>query len=322
MSSAPLIIHHANCPDGYGAAWWLGRHLGDHVKHAASYGEPPPWDLVDADTDVYIVDFCYPRDALWEIAGRCRKMTVLDHHQTAADDILLDGFHGTNAQTAALTHDDIASAVVIDQSRSGVGLVSDYVLARWGQVAPEFLSNIEDRDLWKFDLPETPAVFAAVTARPYTVEAWDDLADVYYWDLVKEGEAISMYRERLVEQICASTFVITLDAPPLENPPMKWDGTPAYTGGGPIAVRCASSPYAVGSDVAGRITEEPVPHPSFPRGIGAYCILHQDHVQVGLRSRGDGPDVAAIAEGYGGGGHRHASGFRVDWDTWERMTGG
>jgi nanoRNase/pAp phosphatase (c-di-AMP/oligoRNAs hydrolase) len=30
-----------------------------------------------------------------------------------------------------------------------------------------------------------------------------------------------------------------------------------------------------------------------------------------LRSDRNGRDVAAIAEGYGGGGHRHAAGFQV-----------
>lgn len=39
-----------------------------------------------------------------------------------------------------------------------------------------------------------------------------------------------------------------------------------------------------------------------------------EHRQFSLRSRDGGLDVATIAQGYGGGGHRNAAGFRVTRD--------
>ncbi|MEY5098606.1 MAG: hypothetical protein RJA36_1325, partial [Pseudomonadota bacterium] len=39
-----------------------------------------------------------------------------------------------------------------------------------------------------------------------------------------------------------------------------------------------------------------------------------EHRQFSLRSRDGGLDVAAICEGFGGGGHRQAAGFRVARD--------
>lgn len=288
----PVIIYHDNCPDGWAAAWWLGKFLGPHIKHPGRYGEDPPWKATDGN-DVYIVDFCYPALTLWEVMRRSQWTTVLDHHQTAAEDILVDGFGGTDTMTAALMFGQ-AHGIVIDQDRSGVGLVSDYVRSRWADREPNtppFLAHIEDRDLWRFDLEDTKDVFAAVTSRPYTVEAWDELGLTSLPSLVAEGKGINRYRDRLIDQVSASTFGIVL---PVD------DGT--------MLVPCSSSPYAIGSDVAGRLAER-----DGGCGVGAYVILHADHVQLGLRSTPNGPDVARIAEGLGGGGHQHASGLKLSW---------
>ena len=279
------ILYHDGCNDGFGAAWWLGRALGEHVKIGARWGEPPPLDQIDGG-EVYIVDFCYPRAELQQVMAAASKVVVLDHHETSAE--WVEGMGSTNAETAALTHDFMPDVhcIVVDQQRSGVGLVADYVEARWGTKPPDFLLNIEDRDLWRFKLPETAEIVAAVTSRPYTVEAWDALADTYYWDLVKEGAAINRYRDMLIDQVAASTFSLDL--------------------GGHL-IPCVSSPYAIGSDVAGRLAEQS------EDGIGAYVILHAEHVQVGLRARKGGPNVAQLAQPYGGGGHPGASGLRLAW---------
>lgn len=44
---------------------------------------------------------------------------------------------------------------------------------------------------------------------------------------------------------------------------------------------------------------------------GGYYYDTAEARHFGLRSADDGADVARIAQEYGGGGHRHASGFKV-----------
>lgn len=273
----PLIVHHANCPDGFGAAWLLGRQLGDHDKHAANWDEPPPSVI---GRDVYIVDFCFRAVILQAMAEEATSLLVLDHHQTSAD--WMRDLHSIKLYDSLRSFwrsdEELIYAVVIDQTRSGVGLALEYC----ENVGPSWLANIEDRDLWKFDLPETPDVFAAVTSRPYTVEAWDEMSLMGRSALVTEGKAINRYREQLIAS-CVE------DAVPCEFVGHKGWAAPA--------------PYMIGSDVAGILAE---------RGeFGAYWIDHPDHRQWGLRSIApDGVDVAKIAEAFGGGGHRHASGLK------------
>src|SRR3970040_843082 len=65
------ILYHANCYDGFGAAWsaWLKLEGLDaprqHDYIPVLYGDPPP-DGLDGQ-DIVIVDFSYPRDILLEL---------------------------------------------------------------------------------------------------------------------------------------------------------------------------------------------------------------------------------------------------------------
>ncbi len=77
---------------------------------------------------------------------------------------------------------------------------------------------------------------------------------------------------------------------------------------GGITVPVASLPYTLTSDAGHLMATE---HAS---KIGVcYWDTPQGRV-FSLRSTDDGPDVSEIAKQYGGGGHAHASGFRVPFD--------
>lgn len=283
-----VIIHHANCPDGFGAAWWLGRQMHHgHVKHPGIYGEPPPLELC-TDADVWLVDFCYEADDLRRLADVARYVTILDHHQTATGYVDAAGYTMAPDIAALVDLGQLGGlnkvAGVLDMNQSGVGLVAAYVQRQHGIRPPRFLANLEDRDLWRFNLDDTNAVFAAVTARPYTEAAWDELADTPHDDLVTEGNAITRYRDRLVEQIATNGYDVVIAG---HN------------------ARIVASPYAVGSDVAGILARQT------DSGLGAYYVDLGDRLRFGLRSTPEGPDVAKIAETWGGGGHKHASGFEL-----------
>lgn len=289
MSDCQVIIYHDNCPDGWGAAWWLGKHIGEHIKCAGRYGDPPPFEDC-AGRHVWIVDFSYPGADLARLRLLAKTVTLFDHHASTVG-YLADA--EIEVRSSMNAYCDLAEVGglnkfdgVLDQNHSGVGLVAAYTHRTYGTTAPRWLANIEDRDLWRFVLPDTKDVFARITASPYTEESWDGLAAHDVSKIAHEGAAINLYRDRLIEQVAASSFCLRI---------------------GDLIIPCVSAPYAIGSDVAGQLAE------GNRTGVGAYCILHSENVQIGLRSRGDGPDVATLAEQYGGGGHPHASGLRMSW---------
>ena len=56
-SSVNLVIYHANCTDGFGAAYAAWKLLGDRADyHPAKYGEAPP-DV--SGKNVVVLDFSY-----------------------------------------------------------------------------------------------------------------------------------------------------------------------------------------------------------------------------------------------------------------------
>lgn len=282
-----VIIHHANCPDGFGSAWLLQQSWEDSPTIiAASYGDPVP-DVVDG-SQVFLVDYCYPATELINIAGRCDTLTILDHHQTALDyvrDAGIPTYHSIGEFN--LHHEGEPAFAVLDMEHSGVGLVMQFT----DKHVP-FLYRIEDRDLWRFALADTPEVFAAVTSRPYEIEAWDEIEAVHPADLALEGRAIQRYRQKLIDECVANARMALLP-----------------TG---HRVWVAAAPYAIGSDVAGELAKRT------PTLFGAYYVEHPTTIRFGLRSTPDGADVAEIAEVLGGGGHKHASGFEVNrkWEGW------
>jgi nanoRNase/pAp phosphatase (c-di-AMP/oligoRNAs hydrolase) len=154
---------------------------------------------------------------------------------------------------------------------------------------PEFLLDIEDRDLWRFERKSTKDVFAAVTSYPHTVEQWDRFLDTDYDALRLEGISINRYRDQLIGQCVANAYEVQIVTPDSE-----------------IWIPCADAPYSVGSDAAGELAK------TSRIGVAAYSIHHGNEVQFGLRATAESEwDVAQLAAFYGGGGHVKASGFRV-----------
>ncbi len=61
----PLIIYHANCWDGFCAAWIARMALGEIEAVPAFYGTPHP---CMGFRDVYILDFSYKAETMLAIA--------------------------------------------------------------------------------------------------------------------------------------------------------------------------------------------------------------------------------------------------------------
>ena len=84
MPASPVtVLYHADCPDGFGAAYaaWLrfGSAAGYRAMH---HGEP--WEMAEiAGHDVYILDFSFPPDLLEAIARLATSVTQIDHHASA-----------------------------------------------------------------------------------------------------------------------------------------------------------------------------------------------------------------------------------------------
>ncbi len=232
------------------------------IFHAGVYGQEPPRT---EGRHVVLVDFSYKRPVMEQIIAGALSVTILDHHKTAESDLA-----GLEAQNVN---------VVFDMERSGAGIAWDYFFP--SRKRPALIDYIEDRDLWRFALPQSREVHAGLSSHPYDFEVWDDLVRRPIEQFVNEGEVI----ERKHFQDIRSLL-------PVVKRRMTIGG---------ISVPVANMPITMVSD-AGNIlaTGEPF----------AACYWDTESGRVfSLRSGDDGADVSEIAASYGGGGHKRAAGF-------------
>jgi len=305
----PICIYHGNCADGFGAAWAVRKALPDCDFHAGIYQNAPP-DV--AKRDVILVDFSYKRDVLREMAKTARSILILDHHKSAADDLPGEIFRKDGRCTGngepwiirmdewgggPLTWDRHKFNVALDESegatcaqvyalfdmeRSGAGIAWDFFHPETKR--PKLIDHIEDRDIWRFALFGTREIQANVFSYPYDFSVWDRLMGMDPMELAKEGAAIERKHHKDVAELVAA-FKRRMSI-------------------GGVEVWAANIPYTLTSDAGHLMCEGGEPF--------AACYWDTPEGRVfSLRSREDGADVAEIAKTYGGGGHKHASGFRL-----------
>src|SRR5438094_7419144 len=76
-----LVLYHANCPDGFAAAWAIWKKYPSAVFVPVDHGQPLPVD--PSGRNLLIVDFSYSKPVLEGIAKSTASIQVLDHHITA-----------------------------------------------------------------------------------------------------------------------------------------------------------------------------------------------------------------------------------------------
>lgn len=260
MTQYTHVLYHSNCPDGFGAAWAAWKVLADRAKYIpVVYNQPLP-DL-PADAHVLMVDFCYPKAQCLELKSKVESLRVLDHHKTNADQ--MRGYPWAT----------------FDMDHSGAYL-------SWvhfhGLNVPEFVLLLEDRDLWRFKMPYSREVAAALSSYPQKFQIWEQLYTMGLEKLKLEGGPILRAQGQKVDEMCARVAW------------KDFDGFRVPTANATVYF----------SEVGDKLCQM---YPDAP--FAAYYYERPDgKKQWGLRSPGR-YDVTDIAKKRGGGGHPDAAGF-------------
>lgn len=254
-----LVLYHGQCLDGFAAAWVAFHKFGGAAEYrAVQYGDALAIPVEGR--DVVILDFAYPRAQLLEMKERAASLLVLDHHSTAQQDL------------AGL---DFA---IFDLERSGCTLAWDHYFP--GEGRPWLLPYVEDKDLWRWKLPDSEAVTAALQSYSRSFKTWEKISKKGVEALVAEGRPILRYKNRLIETAASRVKMIDLDGHRI-----------------PMVTSCVLQ-----SEIGGRISKD---HPFVA------IVFETDRRRVwSLRSHEkSGVNVAEIAKRHGGGGHPNAAGF-------------
>lgn len=287
QSHTSVVIYHKSCMDGAGAALAAWLALGDSAKYwYAAYGDALIADEEVRDRDVFILDFSYPRVALDHLRTVARSVTILDHHLTTEQE--LRDFPGAT----------------FDLEKSGAVMAWEHFHTMAGAIGghrpmPKLFAYIQDRDLWRWQLPHSHAISAYLGSlgafRDFRLLIPFARDDEWIENAIVEGGAILRYQEQNVESAARNAVV------------RKIGEHPFYVMNATMLVS------EIGHALCHKMSRET--NTSNGRAALWRWSDARNAYVVSLRGHGD-VDVAATAKQLGGGGHRYAAGFeckRLPW---------
>jgi hypothetical protein len=174
--------------------------------------------------------------------------------------------------------------LIFDMNRSGAGMVWDFFHP--DEPRPWIVDYVEDRDLWRFALPNSEMVSLRIRLEPHELEAYDALAQWSLESVTTEALGAKRYLDHYVKDVHRNLYHV--------------DALNRL-----VAVNCA---YTGVSDVLNEALKV----------TGADIALgwHLDadgKLACSLRSK-PGVDCSDLAKSFGGGGHAQAAGFSLSID--------
>lgn len=280
-----VCFFHAPCDDGFAAAWIVWRLFGDAVDfRPVNYGLPIP-DQGLAGKRVLVADFSFKPDVLDRLGRIAKSIVVLDHHKTAQEDL---EHYDDLADWLGDEPDNWPPILVqFDMARCGARLTWDFF--KPGEKAPRLLDYIEDRDLWRLQLPDGRAFSLYLRSWPFEFQAWSRVADdldLHAATIAKQAEAIERYYDRQLGELVPIA--------------VRWQEIAGHK------VPALNVPWSMASDAAHLLMESYSDAP-----FAAAYFDNGSSRTYSLRSTDERMDVSEIARRYGGGGHRNAAGFAI-----------
>jgi hypothetical protein len=267
MNQVPIVYYHNEDMDGCFAAYAAYQAYG---PEGAEYiglraGQEVP---VQVDREVVVLDLGLSLANLAALREASKSLLVIDHHASSA-----------------AAYATAPECVVFDPSHAACVLAWQRFKPR--EPVPEIYQYVEDRDLWRFKLPLSREINAALSSQPFTWQ-WAECCLNFKGRLATDGAAILRWIDREVERLVDMAIVQDL-------------------AGHPAAI--VNCPWKLGSEVGEALLKR------FPNcAFAATFYVSADGSRVWqLRSRkltdsGPGFDVGELARNLGGGGHPPAAG--------------
>ncbi len=190
-----IVLYHADCLDGYGAAWAAWKCLGAEACYQAVRHQTPMPDFPEG-VVLYILDFCYPMKLLVNAAQKASKIVVLDHH--------------ISAQKALIAYQEQIPKnleMIFNMQQSGCVMAWHYF--QGNTEPPILLRHIEDHDLWRHQLAHTEEITRALfLRRPISFSTFEFIK---LDSLYSEGKILLKQQRKMVKTLLNSRHSIKLN---------------------------------------------------------------------------------------------------------------
>lgn len=257
------VIYHKNCSDGFGAAWSAWKKLNHKASYIpASYGSCDFIKLLKNRT-IAVLDFSFSEEEINLMLGNCNRICIIDHHKTALRIQHLENVH-------------------LDMNQSGAVLAWKYFNPK--EPVPTFLKYIQDRDLWKWQMPESKEFSTYFQNVPKKFESYSSFLDKKeIKNAIKKGKTLLEYQAKIVQSISSRSKKLKY-----KNYNLKIVNSSIFQ-----------------SEIGDHLSSDS------DAALIWYTNYNAKKNIASLRSKND-IDVSILAQDFGGGGHKNASGFSFD----------
>jgi oligoribonuclease NrnB/cAMP/cGMP phosphodiesterase (DHH superfamily) len=188
-----VVLYHANCPDGFGAAWAAWKKFKDAADYIPVRPRTLPTEALKG-KDIYCVDVSYPEKDMKKLIKDNACVTVIDHHASAEDDVK----HAIHYS--------------FDLNHSGCTLAWRFFHP--GAKLPKMLAHVEDMDLWKFKVPHTEEAIAYIGTLASDFAVWDKAMRQFedkegYKEITAAGKLLLTYERALIGQALEQAVPVT-----------------------------------------------------------------------------------------------------------------
>lgn len=276
-----ICVFHADCLDGLGAAAVVKMKYPDVVLYDMKHGDKLDFATIISGKkldDLYIVDFSFSKEQITMICELFNMVTIIDHHKT---------YEPTHISWNEKPANFIS---VYDPNMSGSTLT---YLTLFDEHIPKRFLYIEDRDLWKWEMPNS-AEFTTAAYDLYLAEGRDAIIDKLSKDdiffeehMITIGSILEKAKKNSISQLIKNIHIV-----------MFYGANKIY--GRTLRVGLVNSPIYT-SELGNEICS------NFDVDMAVIWYNKDGKYKISARSIGDF-NVLPCIEALGGGGHQRAAG--------------
>ncbi len=324
-----IIFYHGNCTDGVASAWVYKNYLKTQEGNIENvqfmpvfYGKQAP--NVNG-KNIAIFDFSWKSDILIEMIKQCKSYILIDHHKTAIENLHLLFYHkdkdlgeailiGSKIQNEEeINEEDVQSLselnfnehFIIDMNYCGCVLVWKWLYGNLNNL-PLFLKYIQDRDLWKWELPNSREFSTGFFYKAEWSKIFKTFDEIFETELTEK-----LYVDLFIESGKNFKIVLDKDNNRIAKSSHGFFWNPYHDKNLTLKIQIVNHSTSY-SDIGEKILEI-YPHSDI---ACVWTFKPWDKTwDFHLRSRtSESVDVSKIAKFFSGGGHLHASSFKLKFD--------
>lgn len=314
------ITHGPTCMDGAGSSWVIHNHYKNQCNETTHYNvthfrvDPSKaFDTISSKfkdvgpgffSHVISCDVGYSGKDMQSLIKMFPEIVIIDHHISSLRDIAVfynpdKKIDTKSIETLKESQPNLPSNYMYNNDESGATLAWQYF--NGDTPAPKTIQYIKDRDIWKFELPNskemTTGIFEMLSSNPDDWSSWDNFIadeDTYLSQALDVGRVICCLNARRVVELSTKFRQFNY----------KFDGK-MYKG---AHLNTAEHISDLGNYVANMKDAD-------GKFMYDFAIMwryneNDDVYNCSLRSRND-VDVSDICRKYGGGGHSSAAGMSI-----------